>query len=65
MDFENRQAQTASLQGRSLAWIVARSLAWPRFNRRLSNDYERYVQTSETLPDIAAIHLMLNRVSPE
>ena len=48
-----------------LTWIVGRSLAWPGFNRRLSNDYERYVQTSETLLDIAAIHLMLNRVSPE
>jgi transposase len=48
-----------------LTWIVERSLAWPGFNRRLSNDYERYVQTSETLLDIAAIRLMLNRVSPE
>jgi putative transposase len=48
-----------------LTWIVERSLAWLGFNRRLSNDYERYVQTSETLLDIAAIHLMLNRVSPE
>ena len=48
-----------------LTWIVERSLAWPGFNRRLSNDYERYVQTSETLLDIAAIRLMLNCVSPE
>jgi hypothetical protein len=48
-----------------LTWIVERSLAWPGFNRCLSNDYERYVQTSETLLDIAAIRLMLNRVAPE
>jgi putative transposase len=48
-----------------LTWIVERSLAWPGFNRRLSKDYERYVQTSETLLDIAAIRLMLNRVAPE
>jgi putative transposase len=48
-----------------LTWIVERSLAWPGFNRRLSNDYERYVLTSETLLDIAAIRLMLNRVAPE
>jgi len=32
--------------------------------RRLSKDYECYVQTSETLLDIAAIRLMLNRVAP-
>ncbi len=31
------------------------------FNRRLSKDYEKYVQTSEALLDIAAIRLMLNR----
>jgi len=48
-----------------LTWIVGRSLAWPGFNRRLSNDYQRYVQASETLLDIAAIRLMLNRVAPE
>ena len=47
-----------------LTWIVERSIAWLGFNRRLSKDYERYVQTSETLLDIAAIRLMLNRVVP-
>jgi putative transposase len=48
-----------------LTWIVERILAWLGFNRRLSKDYERYVQTSETLLDIAAIRLMPNRVAPE
>jgi putative transposase len=46
-----------------LTWIVARSFAWLGFNRRLSKDYECFVQTSETLLDIAAIRLMLNRVA--
>jgi transposase len=44
-----------------LTWIVERSLAWLGRNRRLSKDYELNVQTSETLIDIAAIRLMLNR----
>jgi putative transposase len=44
-----------------LIWIVERSLAWLGRNRRLSKDYELKVQTSETLIDIAAIRLMLNR----
>jgi len=44
-----------------LIWIVERSLAWLGRNRRLSKDYEVKVQTSETLIDIAAIRLMLNR----
>jgi putative transposase len=47
-----------------LTWIVERSFAWLGFNRRLSKDYECYVQTSETLLDIAAIRLMLNRIAP-
>jgi len=44
-----------------LTWIVERSLAWLGRNRRLSKDYELRMQTSETLIDIAAIRLMLNR----
>jgi putative transposase len=48
-----------------LTWIVERSFAWLGFNRRLSKDYERHVQTSETLLDIAAVRLMLNRVAPK
>ena len=47
-----------------LTWIVERSFAWLGFNRRLSKDYECYVQTSETLLDIATIRLMLNRIAP-
>ena len=47
-----------------LTWIVERSFAWLGFNRRLAKDYERRVQTSETLIDIAAIRLMLNRIAP-
>ena len=46
-----------------LTWIVERSFAWLGFNRRLSKDYEFNVQTSETMLDIAAIRLMLNRLS--
>ena len=47
-----------------LTWIVERSFAWLGFNRRLAKDYERRVQTSETLISIAVIRLMLNRIAP-
>jgi putative transposase len=47
-----------------LTWIVERSFAWLGRNRRLSKDYEYRVQTSETLIDIAATRLMLNRLAP-
>ena len=45
-----------------LTWIVERSFAWLGRNRRLSKDYEYKVQTSETMIDIAATRLMLNRI---
>ena len=46
-----------------LTWIVERTFAWLGRNRRLSKDYECAVQTSETMIDIAAIRLMLNRLT--
>ena len=47
-----------------LTWIVERSFAWLGRNRRLSKDYEYRVQTSETMIDLAAIRLVLNRIAP-
>ena len=46
-----------------LTWIVDRSFAWLGRNRRLSKDYEYCVQSSETLIEIAATRLMLNRLT--
>ena len=44
-------------------WVVERSLAWISRNRRLAKDYERMVQASETLIELAAIRLLLRRMS--
>ena len=46
-----------------LTWIVERSIAWLNRNRRLAKDCEYRVQSSETMLDIAAIRLMLNRLA--
>ena len=46
-----------------LNWIVERTFAWLGRNRRFSKDYEYKVQTSETLIDIAATRLMLDRLA--
>ena len=56
-----RKQRTFKVAG--LTWIVERSFAWLGFSRRLSKDYECFVQTSETLLDIAAICLILHRVA--
>jgi putative transposase len=46
-----------------LTWIVERTFAWLGRNRRFSKDYEDKVRTSETLIEIAATKLMLDRLA--
>jgi hypothetical protein len=43
-------------------WVVERTLGWLSRNRRLSKDYERKVQTSETLIQVAMIRLLIARL---
>jgi putative transposase len=43
-------------------WIVERTFAWLLRHRRLVVDYERKVQTSETLIEVAMIRLLLARL---
>ena len=45
-------------------WVVERTFAWFNGYRRLSKDYERQTQSSETTIYLAMIHLMLNRLEP-
>jgi putative transposase len=46
-------------------WIVERTLGWLIRNRRLTKDYERMVQTSETFIEVAMIRLILRRLARE
>ena len=43
-------------------WIVERTFGWLSRNRRMSKDYERKVQTSETLIEVAMIRLLVVRL---
>lgn len=43
-------------------WVVERTFGWLSRNRRVSKDYERKVQTSETLIQVAMVRLLLTRV---
>ena len=44
-------------------WVVERTLAWLGRYRRLSKDYERLPQTSESMIYAAMIRLMLKRLA--
>ena len=44
-------------------WIVERTLGWLIRNRRLSKDYERLMQTSESFIEVAMIRLILRRLA--
>jgi transposase len=48
---------------RPWCWMVERTLGWMGRQRRLSKDYERQVQTSETLLPLAMIRLMVRRLA--
>ena len=48
---------------RPWCWIVERTWGWMGRQRRLSKDYERKVQTSETLLQLAMIRLMVRRLA--
>jgi transposase len=44
-------------------WVVERTFGWLSRNRRLAKDYERRVQTSETLIEVATIRLLVRRLA--
>jgi putative transposase len=45
-------------------WIVERTNAWNGRSRRLSKDYERRTDSSESMVKINSIRLLLNRLAP-
>jgi putative transposase len=46
-------------------WVVERTFSWLSQNRRLSKDYERLAETSESLVSIAMTRLMVRRLARE
>jgi putative transposase len=45
-------------------WVVERTNAWHGRSRRLSKDYERRTDSSESMIRVHALHLMLRRLAP-
>jgi putative transposase len=45
-------------------WVVERTFAWLGRSRRLSKDYERRTDSSESMVRLSAIHGLLKRMAP-
>ena len=62
MEIVERDLQTKSFKVLPRRWVVERTFGWLSRNRRLTKDYERRAQTSETLIEIAIIRLLLRQL---
>ncbi|MBL7814185.1 MAG: transposase [Saprospiraceae bacterium] len=51
--------------GAKIRWVVERSFGWLNFFRRLSKDFERKVQNSESMILLAQIQIILNRLTKD
>ena len=63
LEVVEREPGTRGFSVQSRRWVVERSFAWLIRNCRLAKDYERKVQTSETLLKLAMIRLMVRRLA--
>ena len=63
LDIVERDREAKGFEVLPKRWIVERTFSWLIRNRRLSKDYERLVQTSETLIEVAMIRLILKRLA--
>jgi transposase len=64
-EFEVLQRTSPGVRGFAVQpkrWVVERTFSWLSRNRRLSKDYERKVQTSETLIEVTMIRLLVARL---
>ncbi len=57
-----RTAEIRGFRAQPKRWVVERTFWWLSRNRRMSKDYERTVQTSETMIEVAMIRLLLARL---
>jgi transposase len=65
LEISSRPKGTKGFKPLRIRWVVERTHAWLGRNRRLSKDYERRTDSSESMIRVAAINQMLNRLSPK
>jgi transposase len=65
LEISSRPKGTKGFKPLRIRWVVERTHAWLGRNRRLSKDYERRTDSSESMIRICAINQMLNRLAPK
>jgi transposase len=65
LEISSRPPGTKGFKPLRIRWVVERTHAWLGRNRRLSKDYERRTESSESMIKVCAINLMLNRLAPK
>jgi putative transposase len=63
LEIVERDRKAEGFEVLPMRWIVERTFSWLIRNRRLSKDYERLVQTSETFTEVAMFRLILRRLA--
>ncbi len=64
LEIVEREAGQKGFQVLPKRWVVERSFAWFEWYRRLSKDYERLLECSESMIYLASIRIMLRRITP-
>jgi len=63
LEIVRRQPDTKGFAVLPKRWIVERTLAWIRRNRRLTRDVEHLARTAEAMVKLAMIKIMLRRLA--
>ena len=63
LEIVRRQPGTKGFAVLPKRWIVERTLAWIRRNRRLARDVEHLARTAEAMVKLAMIKIMLRRLA--
>lgn len=61
---ERKKASNLESNLKPKRWIVERTFAWFNHFRRLSRDYERKLQNSESIIYLAMVAIMIKRIAP-
>ena len=63
VDIVTRSTKTPRFTVQPRRWVIERTFAWLNHYRRLSKDYEYWMQTADAMIYAAMMHLMIRRLA--